>query len=103
MWRWYAAVMVQVGQSGTLPVASDAESQPVRTVKSLFRPKYLGLGLDPTDPWRGQYQLYLDVDGDGYVTVGARKVQARFYMYSVGPNGVDEFGQGDDIGYSHDL
>ncbi len=89
---------------GILPAPSRTERQDVGEVRALFDEELLDeMPVPILDPWGNAYRLYLDVDGDGSVTVGPRRVKARLYMYSVGPNGVDDFGQGDDIGYSHDL
>ena len=49
------------------------------------------------DAWGRRFVVYLDLDNDGVLMVGSTKVQARYACYSVGENGKDEYGGGDDI------
>ena len=50
------------------------------------------------DPWDNPIVFYMDHDHDGLLILpsGERLVR-QYFLYSCGPNGVDEFGQGDDI------
>jgi hypothetical protein len=48
------------------------------------------------DPWDRPYHTALDL-GRGYLTLGGRRVNDRIAIWSHGPNGINEWGQGDDI------
>ena len=49
------------------------------------------------DPWGNPYRMRLDMDGDGLVTVGTNRLDHTMVFWSVGPDGVDDFGSGDDL------
>lgn len=49
------------------------------------------------DPWGKEYNIVIDLNGDGRVAVGDQHVKGRIAVWADGPNGVDELGGGDDI------
>jgi len=49
------------------------------------------------DPWNNPYHIALDVEGKQEITIGQKKIPARVAIWSNGPNGIDEQGDGDDI------
>ena len=49
------------------------------------------------DPWGHAYHIAMDVGGKGAVNVGHNEIRAKIAVWSDGPNGVNEFGEGDDI------
>ncbi len=54
-------------------------------------------GVMGVDPWGEPYALYLDADGDGFIVLGTRTIEANFFMYSRGADQIDDMGQGDDV------
>jgi len=42
------------------------------------------------------FQVALDGDGDGKVPLGKKSARARAVVWSTGPNGINEYGKGDD-------
>lgn len=49
------------------------------------------------DSWKHPFNVLADWNGDGDITVGTNRVQAGVVVWSNGPNGINEFGEGDDI------
>jgi hypothetical protein len=49
------------------------------------------------DPWGQAYHIAMDVRAKGTVTVGPNEIRAKIAVWSDGPNGLNEFGGGDDI------
>ena len=48
------------------------------------------------DPWGNAYRFALDANGNGRVTVSGRSIPGRIAVWSIGPNGRDDAGLGDD-------
>ena len=38
------------------------------------------------DPWGNEYIIYLDVENDGYVEIGGKKIYKSVVVYSLGEN-----------------
>lgn len=51
----------------------------------------------PTDVWGHALNIGLDLNDDGMVTVKGQNLPATVIVWSSGPNGVNEFGTGDDV------
>lgn len=49
------------------------------------------------DPWKHPYNVVANWKGDGEIVVGTKRVHAGVVVWSNGPNGINEFGDGDDI------
>jgi hypothetical protein len=49
------------------------------------------------DPWGNALHIAIDEGGSRKVLVGARFIRQDLVIWSDGPNGINEFGQGDDI------
>ena len=49
------------------------------------------------DGWGKLYHFYFDHDGDGFVHPGGATLKRTFVIWSDGPNGRDEAGNGDDL------
>jgi hypothetical protein len=49
------------------------------------------------DPWGIRFNVYLDMDFDHKVTIGEKELTGNVFVYSSGPNKIDEEGGGDDI------
>ena len=49
------------------------------------------------DLWGNLYQIQLDRDGDGSVRINGKLLSSPIAIWSYGPNGVNEYGEGDDI------
>ena len=52
---------------------------------------------DLFDSWCNQYLIRLDDDGDRKILFAGREIKARSLVWSTGPNGVNDWGFGDDI------
>jgi len=96
---------------GCLPaVASDVEGeQPNAFVVGLLKDTAIRDGpyleLDDrdledgarVDSWGKPLHIVIDTNGDGWVPVGTDKVNKQVAVWSSGKNGINEFGQGDDL------
>ncbi len=91
---WFLPIAVYVQENRRLPLVTETEKQELEALRQALETEERAPLLDP---WENRYQLYLDIDGDGFVRVGERRVKAEFYMYSTGPNRVDELGCGDEV------
>jgi|GEM_PF-3823905 len=49
------------------------------------------------DPWMRFYRVAVDFDGDGHVDLPDIHLPLRTAVWSVGPDGTNEYGEGDDI------
>ena len=49
------------------------------------------------DPWGQPYRIVLDTNGDGQINVGNKMLRTPVAVWSIGKNGRDEAGAGDDI------
>ena len=49
------------------------------------------------DPWNHPYNISFDVKASGKVTVGSQILSTNLAIWSSGPNGVNEYGTGDDL------
>ena len=49
------------------------------------------------DPWGNLYRMRIAVNGQPSVQVGTNTVPAKCVFWSIGPDGVDQFGAGDDL------
>lgn len=49
------------------------------------------------DPWGHAYHIILDTDSDNRVRIGSTDISTSAAIWSDGPNGTNESGQGDDI------
>ena len=52
---------------------------------------------DLFDSWCNQYLIRLDDDGDRRILFAGQEIKARSLVWSTGPNGVNDWGFGDDI------
>jgi hypothetical protein len=52
----------------------------------------------PLDPYGNPYHVAMDVTASGTLTLGGIVRKQRVFIWSNGPNGIDENGAGDDIG-----
>ena len=80
-------MQVLAGQNGDL--------NPKRT--DFFSLPEAGTAGQIQDPWGAQYLLMMDNDYDGAVDCGGERIQGPCAVWSSGPNGLNEFGKGDDI------
>lgn len=49
------------------------------------------------DSWGNPFHIVMDTNSDGWVQVGKDKVNKQIAIWSCGENGINEFGQGDDL------
>ncbi len=49
------------------------------------------------DPWGQRFNIYLDLNYDDKVAIGGKEEAGTVFVYSSGPNKIDEEGGGDDI------
>jgi hypothetical protein len=106
--------LVEYGYLPFAPVDSGKDGElDNRAVVNLFadmtparNPKQINFPLGPpewikdgqiVDHWKNPWHLAADGDGDGEITIGARVIRKRVAVWSNGPNGRDEKGEGDDV------
>lgn len=53
----------------------------------------------PKDVFGNNFNIALDVDGDGLIRIGKKLLKDRYLVWSSGPDGVNDFCEGDDIYY----
>ena len=59
---------------------------------------YIDPAIVSADPWGQPYLFKFDMDFNGYIAVrGDKRTPGKFAVWSIGPNGTNEFGLGDDI------
>lgn len=49
------------------------------------------------DPWGNRYRVYINVEGEKYLTIGSKNVATDVALYSFGPNGTDDGGCNADL------
>lgn len=72
---------------------------------SQFKDRRYAVDAMLADPWGNPYHISFDIDGDGVTQLQRRTqreetvkyVEAPFVIWSSGPNGKNELGEGDDI------
>jgi hypothetical protein len=99
------AIVLYHSEKRVLPLApkGKTEEQQLVAVLALLErgaesnAAYISSGQLGRDRWGNGYHIYLDVDGDGSIAVGAKKWATSVILWSNGPNMNDEKGGGDDI------
>jgi hypothetical protein len=61
-----------------------------------FSPEILAAGK-LLDPWGHPYHIAFDVTQHGTVTIGQKHLATNIAIWSDGPNGINEYGEGDDL------
>jgi hypothetical protein len=97
----YVTIVGYYGEHGSLPVA-NAQSEEQSTVLLLAKLVQDGLiSASIADDWAcdawGRL-LHVSIDiGACHVALAGRPINDRLAIWSDGPNGINEFGEGDDV------
>jgi type II secretory pathway pseudopilin PulG len=102
------ATLVYIMRSGHTPLVTEpGPDRPVDFLKlrMLLASTNNALGyalissnaIERTDPWGRVYRVWIDANGDGRVELSHAIVRESVAVWSVGRNGLNEMGRGDDI------
>ena len=80
-----------------LEVNSESFLRALSTSNELGRIYIVGRRTPFCDPWGHSYRFCLDYDGNRRIQVGGTSVRGLIAIWSDGPNGINEWGKGDDI------
>lgn len=82
-----------------LPILMLAAPEDVLAIKNKEKIEYVGLpkGKGYKDPWGNPYMIAWQKNATPVTDSYGNKLAYSFYVWSFGTNGINEFGQGDDL------